>query len=239
MHMATTALQVRRADMIGLFEALQFTTADTWNDKRLNAKIADLPELCANKPAIEDNEKMALLKSVLKTIKGGGTVNVTTDEDAEASDETTAPVEDATDAAETVDDGTAVEDTSATDGGDDIPSGDANTATDDTPPKGKKKGKKSGGGGKKSSKPKEPKPKKMTMLEAAEVVLEGNGGEPMKTTDMIMQMDEQDLWSSPNGKTPAATLYVRLLHEERDKGRTSRFKKVGPGLFALSKDVKD
>jgi hypothetical protein len=48
-------------------------------------------------------------------------------------------------------------------------------------------------------------------------------------------MAEQGLWSSPNGKTPHATLYAAMMREARDKGIASRFEKVDRGLFAAHK----
>ena len=44
-------------------------------------------------------------------------------------------------------------------------------------------------------------------------------------------MAEQGLWSSPAGKTPHATLYAAMMREARDKGTTSRFRKVDRGTF--------
>jgi len=40
--------------------------------------------------------------------------------------------------------------------------------------------------------------------------------------------------SSPNGQTPAATLYSAILREINTKGKESRFKKANRGLFTIS-----
>lgn len=72
----------------------------------------------------------------------------------------------------------------------------------------------------------------LTQMQAAERVLERTG-EPMNCGEMIEAMAEQGLWSSPNGKTPAATLYASLLRHIKKHGRKSRFKKTGPGRFTL------
>jgi len=41
-------------------------------------------------------------------------------------------------------------------------------------------------------------------------------------------------WSSPNGQTPAATLYSAILREIKTKGKEARFKKADGGLFAIN-----
>jgi hypothetical protein len=46
-------------------------------------------------------------------------------------------------------------------------------------------------------------------------------------------MAAQGLWSSPAGKTPAATLYSALLKELQTKGDQARFVKTERGKFAL------
>lgn len=51
---------------------------------------------------------------------------------------------------------------------------------------------------------------------------------------MIDTMATQGLWSSPNGKTPEATLYAAVLREVRDKGTSARFRKVDRGLFEFA-----
>jgi mevalonate pyrophosphate decarboxylase len=47
-------------------------------------------------------------------------------------------------------------------------------------------------------------------------------------------MTAQGLWSSPAGKTPAATLYASLLRLIRAKGDQAKFKKVARGRFTLA-----
>jgi hypothetical protein len=85
----------------------------------------------------------------------------------------------------------------------------------------------------KPEKPKRPAktaPKKLSALDAAAQVL-GAAGKPMTCAEMIEEMSRQGLWSSPNGATPAATLYSAILRELK-KGAESRFEKTERGKFA-------
>lgn len=72
--------------------------------------------------------------------------------------------------------------------------------------------------------------KRISALDAAAQVLKASN-QAMRTTEMILAMAEQGLWSSPNGKTPAATLYAAILREIGTKGDGARFKKVEAGKF--------
>ena len=74
------------------------------------------------------------------------------------------------------------------------------------------------------------KPKRRSALDAAAEVLR-KAGKPMRSQELITAMAEQGLWSSPNGKTPAATLYSALLREIQQKGSETRFKKTDRGQF--------
>ncbi len=89
------------------------------------------------------------------------------------------------------------------------------------------------GGAAKTAKPrakKEAGPKKLSALDAAAQVLKV-AGQPMTCPEMIEAMSKQGLWSSPNGATPAATLYSAILRELK-KGDASRFQKAERGKFA-------
>ncbi len=91
-------------------------------------------------------------------------------------------------------------------------------------------------GKKKASTPKatkEAKPKRVSAIDAAAQVLH-KSGEPMNARDLIAAMTKQGLWTSPNGKTPHATLYAAMLREISAKGAKARFKKTGRGLFAYA-----
>jgi hypothetical protein len=81
-----------------------------------------------------------------------------------------------------------------------------------------------------------PKAKRVSALDAAAQVL-AKAGKPMRAQELVAAMAEQGLWSSPNGKTPHATLYAAMMREERDKGGASRFRKVDRGLFEFSGKV--
>src|SRR5438876_5781950 len=80
----------------------------------------------------------------------------------------------------------------------------------------------------------EAKPKKLSAIDAAARVLD-EAGEPMNCQDMIKAMAEKGYWTSPGGKTPAATLYSAILRELQTKGNDPRFKKTERGKFAVGK----
>jgi hypothetical protein len=73
--------------------------------------------------------------------------------------------------------------------------------------------------------------KKVSALDAAAKVL-AEAGQPMNCQDLIKAMAEKGYWTSPGGKTPAATLYSALLREIQVKGADSRFVKTDKGKFA-------
>jgi hypothetical protein len=79
----------------------------------------------------------------------------------------------------------------------------------------------------------EPKPKRVSALDAAAQVLQ-DAGQPMRAKDLIEAMAAQGRWTSPNGKTPAATLYAAMLREIAAKGDQARFTKVERGQFAFN-----
>jgi HB1, ASXL, restriction endonuclease HTH domain len=71
--------------------------------------------------------------------------------------------------------------------------------------------------------------KKLSALDAAARVL-AEAGQPMTCQEMINAMAAKKYWSSPGGKTPAATLYSAILRELA-KGAESRFVKTERGKF--------
>lgn len=73
--------------------------------------------------------------------------------------------------------------------------------------------------------------KKISQIDAALAIL-GKANEPMTCKAMVEAMTSKGLWSSPNGKTPEATLYSAILRELATKGKDARFVKSAPGLFA-------
>ena len=79
----------------------------------------------------------------------------------------------------------------------------------------------------------EPKPKTLSALDAAAKVL-AEAAEPMSTGQMIEAMAAKGYWSSPNGQTPAATLYSAILRQINTKGTGAQFKKTDRGRFALN-----
>jgi hypothetical protein len=75
--------------------------------------------------------------------------------------------------------------------------------------------------------------KKTSALDAAARVL-AEARTPMTCKELIEAMAKKGYWSSPKGKTPAATLYSALLREMTTKGKGSRFKKSERGKFTLA-----
>ncbi|XZE55795.1 winged helix-turn-helix domain-containing protein [Planctomycetaceae bacterium SH139] len=73
--------------------------------------------------------------------------------------------------------------------------------------------------------------KKLSCVKAALQVLE-TAGEPMNSQEMISAMVEQNLWESPGGKTPHATLYSAILRDLK-RGDESRFVKTERGRFSV------
>jgi hypothetical protein len=80
----------------------------------------------------------------------------------------------------------------------------------------------------------EAKPKKLGCLDAAAKLL-GETGQAMTCQEMIDAMATKGYWTSPNGKTPAGTLYAAILREITTKAKESRFVKSERGKFALAK----
>lgn len=86
-----------------------------------------------------------------------------------------------------------------------------------------------------SKRPEKPsKPKKVSALDAAAQVL-AKADKPMRSQELITAMAEGGLWTSPDGKTPHATLYAAMLREINAKGKAARFTKTDRGLFEISK----
>ena len=72
----------------------------------------------------------------------------------------------------------------------------------------------------------------LTAIDAAAKVL-GEAGASMNTRQMIEAMAQKGYWTSPDGKTPAATLFSAILREINTKGDSSRFVKAERGQFTL------
>ena len=58
---------------------------------------------------------------------------------------------------------------------------------------------------------------RVSALDAAAQIL-AKAGRPMRAKEQIAAMAEQNLWKSPGGKTPSATLSAATAREARDKG---------------------
>ena len=72
---------------------------------------------------------------------------------------------------------------------------------------------------------------KLSALDAAAKVLQ-ESGQPMTCQELIDAMAQKGYWSSPGGRTPAATLYSAILRELKAKGDQCRFVKTERGKFA-------
>ena len=71
---------------------------------------------------------------------------------------------------------------------------------------------------------------RLSMLDAAAEILKGVSY-PMSAKELIVAMEEAELWKSPAGKTPANSLSCAL---NRNAGKENpRFQKTGIGMFAL------
>jgi len=79
----------------------------------------------------------------------------------------------------------------------------------------------------------QPKAKRLSALDAAAQVL-ASSKEPRNTKSLIAEMEKKGLWTSPGGKTPAATLYAAIIREIGLKKREARFLKTERGLFTFN-----
>jgi hypothetical protein len=86
-----------------------------------------------------------------------------------------------------------------------------------------------------ATKPKKPRTaaagKKLSAIAAAARVLDETG-RAMTCPELIKAMAAKRYWSSPGGKTPAATLYAAIHQEIKTKGKEARFRKTERGKFA-------
>lgn len=79
----------------------------------------------------------------------------------------------------------------------------------------------------------ESKPKRVSALDAAAVILKAKG-EPMRSREIIEAAAGKGLWTSPGGKTPHATLDAVMRREINTKGKDARFTIEGRGLFGFN-----
>jgi hypothetical protein len=75
--------------------------------------------------------------------------------------------------------------------------------------------------------------KKLSAIAAAARVLSETGRE-MTCPELIEAMAAKRYWTSPDGKTPASTLYASIYQEIKAKGKDSRFRKTERGTFAAT-----
>jgi hypothetical protein len=73
----------------------------------------------------------------------------------------------------------------------------------------------------------------LSALDAAAKVL-AETGTALTCQELIQVMAAKGYWTSPAGKTPAATLYAAILKEVKTKGAEARFQKTAPGKFAAA-----
>lgn len=72
----------------------------------------------------------------------------------------------------------------------------------------------------------------LSALSAAAQVLR-EAGEPLHYEEITRRALDEGLWT-PKGKTPAATMSAQLSVDLKNKGASSRFLKVGRGLYAVN-----
>jgi hypothetical protein len=72
---------------------------------------------------------------------------------------------------------------------------------------------------------------KLSAIAAAARVLDETG-RAMTRPELIDAMAAKRYWTSPGGKTPAATLYAAIHQEIKTKGADARFRKTERGKFA-------
>ena len=87
---------------------------------------------------------------------------------------------------------------------------------------------------KKANETKPEQPKRVTALDAAFRVLQ-EAGEPMTAPDIYAKMVEKKLWESPNGLTPAATIYAAMIREITTRGKEARFTRPEASKFGAAK----
>ena len=76
-------------------------------------------------------------------------------------------------------------------------------------------------------------PARLSALAAAAKVL-AETAQAMTCKELITAMAAKGYWTSPAGKTPAATLYAALIREIQLKKEQARFRKSGRGTFVLA-----
>jgi hypothetical protein len=76
--------------------------------------------------------------------------------------------------------------------------------------------------------------KRLSALDAAAKVL-AEADAPMTAPALIEAMAANGHWTSPGGKTPAATLHAALQREIAVKGSAARFRKTGRGVFTVTR----
>ena len=72
---------------------------------------------------------------------------------------------------------------------------------------------------------------RMTCLDAAHAVLT-RLNKPMRIREIMEQMVDRELWLSPGGSTPDATLTSAIIRDIAKRGDASRFKRVNRGYYA-------
>jgi hypothetical protein len=75
---------------------------------------------------------------------------------------------------------------------------------------------------------------KLSMIDAAAIVFAEDRQREWDCKSAIAEMARRNLWVSPAGKTPHATLNAALLRDITKHGAASRFKHAGKGRFCLA-----
>jgi HB1, ASXL, restriction endonuclease HTH domain len=75
--------------------------------------------------------------------------------------------------------------------------------------------------------------KPLSALDAAVRVL-SEAGQALTCAELVQAMASKGYWTSPAGKTPAATLYAAIAREIKVKKERARFRKTERGKFGLA-----
>lgn len=214
----TTPLKVSRDEAVALFTALGLKMADGWRRSRLQEKLNKLPEEYGDcREEIADEDALATYDAVLEALGDEREVDLVVkkeaDGDAEEADPPAKAKKKPATRAEDVEFDEAVE--TDEDGDELVPVHDKKAkAGKNGKPKVEKKEKPAPVDEEESGdepEEKESQPKKLSMLDAAALVMV-EFGRPASAEEIVGVMIERGLWKT-NGKTPAATFVARMTDE--------------------------
>lgn len=212
-----TFMQVKEADARAMFQWLGLPGVDNWNAKKLVSRLnaaADYQDKAIALPAGDD---LTLYKSITDALGDGEKIELWVD-DADPQAALAEVMTEPTEASESPKPSTRKVTKKVT----------KKAAKVVKPAKKDGKAKKASPASNGHAKP--AKAGSLSGLDAAHKVLVGSD-EPMTIMQIVETIFKKKLWET-SGKTPGQTISAAVQREIRDKGKESRFKKVGRGLFA-------